>query len=223
MSVPAHRWYASWLTIFKLNKFSFCSAFASNLTGTLGDASLIGFLHGGTFYYNLTSPTLTNETVSAQIVLGNPAEVESNKLISVVTLRGPFSPDSTDYLPASEWEEESDAALFGKFNSSDISSAAVANAEGDVIYDALQLACKQELYVVLESKDTSSEIIYAPLSFVPSKHSEKTCEESVVPYTTTPTTATVEASNGSAPPSSGSAGIKVSMFTVFYLSIFLFV
>lgn len=115
----------------------------------------------------------------------NPATDEANDAITVLTLQGPVFPNSTDTVPAEDGELEApDPSAFGRFSDQDISPAAAQKFLTDEggIYDVMQVACKGELYVVLETKNDGKSIS-APLNFVPSKTSpEKTCEESAVPY-----------------------------------------
>jgi len=121
--------------------------------------------------------------------MGNPAD-EANNPTTVVTLQGPVFPNSTATIPAEEGKLEApDPSVYGRFSGEDISPAAAEEFSTDEggIYDAMQVACKGELYVVLETENDAT-TISAPLTFVPSKHApEKTCEESAVPYKATGT------------------------------------
>jgi hypothetical protein len=157
-----------------------CSNFAANLTDTLGDASFTGYSHSGAFFYNLTSTALTNKTITSAKLVIDPLGSD----ITVVPLQGPFPPTSTSILVAEEGEEAIDPPVYGSFSPEDISPEAVAAfaTQFGGVYDVLQVACKGDLYVVLETKNGARSIT-APVNFVPSVHSpDKTCEASAVPY-----------------------------------------
>lgn len=163
------------------------------------------------FFYNLTSPTLTNKTItSANLVIGNPADATTTPTTTAVTLQGPFPPTSTDVMgpDAAMGGMIPDPPVYSSFMDSDVSPAAVAmfSTNQGGVYDLLQVACKGDLYVVLEGKDKSE--IYAPLEYVPSDEGPaKTCEEAAVPYNAPAPAA--------APPTGAAASLKkYTVFTV---------